>query len=65
MCMHTCMGQPPQTPWESHPHPPTPTPNKNLANQDISILFEDIGSLDTCALILTTFGMQVGVSYYK
>ena len=29
-------------------------------NRDISILFEDFGSLNTCAFILTTFGVQVG-----
>ena len=30
-------------------------------NPDISILFEDFGSLNTCAFILTTFGVQGGV----
>ena len=64
-------GAPPNTLTESHPHSPTPTPPggwipemsqviKYLTNRDISILFEDFGSLNTCAFILTTFGVQVG-----
>ena len=76
MCMRACVHAhmcetPPNTLTESHPHPPTNTPqgvdpwnqskvNTNLTNQDISILFEDFGSLNTCAFILTTFGVQVG-----
>ena len=50
-CAHVC-GAPPKHPDIVPPHPPTPTPkgadpqnqskvNKNLTNQDISILFED------------------------
>ena len=70
-CVHMHVGQPPKHPDRVPPHPPTPISrgadprnqskvNKNLTNQDISILFEDFGSLTTCAFILTTFGVQVG-----
>ena len=59
VCMCSCIcawGTPPNTLTESHLHPPTPTPqgvdpwnqskvNENLTNRDISILFEDFGSL--------------------
>ena len=67
VCMHACVCThvhrvPPNTLTESHPHPSTPTPprgdtwnqskvNKNWTNRDIWILFEDFGSLNTCALI--------------
>ena len=53
MCAHVC-GTLPNTMTECHSHPPTPIPprgvdawnqskvNKNLTNQDISILFKDL-----------------------
>ena len=55
--MHAC-GHAPQTPWQSPTliHPPTPPRedpwnqsevNKNLTNQDISILFEDFNFVET------------------
>ena len=67
MCMCTCMcvhvhmcgGNPLTT---LHPHPPTPTPqggdpwnqskfNSSWTNQDISILFEDLKSVETSPLM--------------
>ena len=70
--MCTCMGHAPKhpdrvPPQSTHPHLPRGVDpwnqskvNKNLTNQDISILFEDFGCLNTCVFILTTFGVQVG-----
>ena len=54
-CMHVCGGHPLTTP---HPHPPTPHPtggdpwnqskfNSTWTNRDISILFEDLKSVET------------------
>ena len=53
VCVHMCGGHPLTTP---HPHPPTPPPgdprnqskfNSTLTNQDISIPFEDLKSVET------------------
>ena len=53
VCVHMCGGHPLTTP---HPHPPNPPPgdprnqskfNSTLTNQDISIPFEDLKSVET------------------
>ena len=57
VCMHVCMGYPsthpyPSQPSSTHPPPPIGNPrnwskfNKSCTNQDISILFEDLKSVE-------------------